>query len=133
MKPDATNTIIIVLFILVIVIPAALYASHVLNPGESPRITDYCSANGYLEVYPCADGSFQAIRENYTEGFSIIRKDGSRLDCPFTLPQYQEGECRTYTTAGMCGGENLCGLGNSCVSDLDCAGECINWTCSWLR
>jgi hypothetical protein len=130
MKPDAAGIAVLALIIIVVVIPAALYISHVLNPYATPRITDYCNANGYREVFACADGSFQTIREDYTEGFSIVRPDGSRLDCPFTLPQFQEGECRDYTVQGMCGGENLCESGNPCVSDLDCPGECVNWTCS---
>jgi hypothetical protein len=132
MKLDLTNLIIIALVIVVIVLPASLYAYSHLQDGRTPSISDYCGANGYLEVFPCTDGSFQAIREEYTEGFSIIKKDGSRLDCPFTLPQYQEGECRGYTTAGTCGyAGNICGMQDACVSDIDCPGEkCVNWTCS---
>ncbi len=130
MKFNFTNMAIIALVAVVVIIPAGLYLSEYLN-DETPSITDYCNTNGFREVYPCTDGSFQAIRDDYTEGFSIIRTDGSRLDCPFTLPQYQEGECRDYTTSGMCGGDNLCEIANSCVSDMDCTDqECINWSCS---
>ncbi len=130
MKVDFTLIIVIVLAVVVFAVPAGLYAMEQLR-DKTPVITDYCSANGFLEVYPCIDGSFQAIRESYSEGFRIVRPDGTGFDCPFTLPQYQVGECAEYTTGGMCGYmDNICGNNNACVSDLDCAGECINWSCS---
>ena len=129
MKLDFTTVAILALVVVVIAVPAVLYAANLLSPDQRPSISSYCSANGYLEVYPCIDGAFQAIREDYTEGFSIVKSDGSLLECPFTLPQYQTGECADYTTAGMCGGQNLCGIDGSCVSDLDCEGKCVNWTC----
>ncbi len=130
MKLDTTTIAIIVFAIIVIAIPAGLYAADQLS-DKTPRIADFCNANGYWRVDPCIDGSFQAIKEPYTEGFSIVRPDGSGFSCPFTLPQYQVGECIDYTTGGACGYMgNICEENNACVSDLDCAGECINWSCS---
>jgi hypothetical protein len=107
MKFDLTNTVIIVLVVIAIVLPASLYAYEYLYES-APKISDYCNTNGFREVFNCTDGSFQAIREKYTEGFRIVKADGSHFDCPFTLPQYQEGECSTYTINQMCGGDNLC-------------------------
>ncbi|UCD02799.1 MAG: hypothetical protein JSV63_03375 [Candidatus Aenigmatarchaeota archaeon] len=130
MKFDLTNTAIIVLVAIVIVIPASLYAYYYIEQRQPPSISDYCGANGFREVFPCTDGSFQSIRDVYAEGFRIVKTDGSYIDCPFTLPQYQEGECRTYTTQQLCGGDDLCAIEGSCVSDLDCAGECADWACS---
>lgn len=130
MKIDSTTVIIISLAVIVFAIPAGLYVHEQLK-DDTPRITDYCNTNGYLEVYPCIDGSFQAIKQNYTDGFSIVKPDGSGISCPFTLPQYQVGECAEYTTGGMCGQMgNICEDNNACVSDLDCAGECVNWSCA---
>lgn len=130
MKFNFTNIVIIALVAVVVIIPAGLYVSEYLG-DKTPSITDYCNTNGFREVYPCTDGSFQAIREVYTEGFRIVKPDGTGFECPFTLPQYQVGECREYTTAGTCGYTgNICEDNNACVSDLDCPGECLNWTCS---
>jgi len=130
MKPDLTNGMLIALLILVVIVPAALYLADYAESHNPISMKDYCNASGFEEVFPCADGSFQAIRQNYTEGFRIVKPDGSMVDCPFTLPQYQAGECAEYTTAGMCGGQNLCAIENSCVRDADCRGTCMNWTCS---
>jgi len=130
MKMSLTNIIIAALVAVVVVVPAALYISDYAKSHKALSMDDYCSANGFEEVFPCIDGSFQSIRANYTEGFRIVKPDDSTLDCPFTLPQYQVGECAEYTTAGMCGGDNLCEKSNSCVRDADCSGKCLNWTCS---
>jgi hypothetical protein len=129
MKPDLTNIIILALVTIVIVLPASLYAYNYLHESAPPSISDYCRANGYREVFPCADGSFKAIRDDYTEGFSQVMPDGRRVDYPFTLPQYQEGECRDFVVQGFCEDRDICLEDNSCVSDLDCTGECVNWTC----
>ncbi len=134
MKLDLTNTLIIALVVIVVIVPTGLYVYDYIA-GEEPKMTEYCNANGYKEVYPCRDGSFQSIREVYTEGFRIVKVNGRTLDCPFTLPQYQQGECAEYTTAGMCGYTgDICGNEGACVSDADCHGlECVNWTCSEVK
>ncbi len=132
MKEKVTYILIAALVVVVVAIPAYMYATDVLS-GDTITKADYCGANGYLEVYPCTDGSFQAIHENYSDGFRIVKPDGSTLDCPFTLPQYQEGECIDYTTAGTCGYMgNICESEDSCVSDVDCAAgsRCTDWQCA---
>ncbi len=129
MKMNPTNLIIIALVIVVIALPAYLYLTDALY-GRMPSLSEYCRANGYREVFPCKDGSFKAIRENYVEGFSQVFPNGSRVDCPFTLPEYQRDQCRDFVVPGFCSPQDICGLDNSCVSDLDCPGRCVNWTCS---
>ncbi|MFH0956682.1 MAG: hypothetical protein V1813_02355 [Candidatus Aenigmatarchaeota archaeon] len=131
-KDVSTYVAIAALFVIVVAIPAWMYFSE--NPlfRGPPSIRDYCGENGYYDVYPCVDGSFQAVKEDLAEGFTIVRPDGSTLDCPFTFPQYQQGECIDYTTNGTCGYMgNICGKENACVSGADCeAGKtCGNWTC----
>jgi hypothetical protein len=131
-KDRFTYAAIFALLFIVAAIPAWMYASENLF-RKPPSIRDYCGANGFLDVYPCRDGSFQAVRENYTEGFTIVRPDGSRFPCPFTLPQYQQGDCIEYSTGGMCGYMgDICGRENPCVSGADCSGgkTCGNWTCA---
>jgi hypothetical protein len=132
MKNAFTYVAIAALLIIVLAIPAWMYFSDSFPLPGPPSISDYCEANGYYDVYPCSDGSFQAVRENYTEGFTIVRPDGSSFSCPFTLPQYQQGDCIDYTTAGMCGYMgNICGKDGACVSGADCGSgkTCGNWTC----
>jgi hypothetical protein len=130
-KDPLTYVAIAALLVIVLAIPAWMYASENLLK-KPPSISDYCGANGYYDVYPCRDGSFQAIRENYTEGFTIVRPDGSSFPCPFTLPEYQEGDCIDYTVNGTCGYMgNICGIEGACLSDADCdeGVSCGNWTC----
>ena len=130
MKFNLINTILLALVVIVVVLPASLYAYNYLQENMPPSMSDYCRANGFREVFGCDDGSFKAIRENYVEGFSQVMPDGRRVDCPFTLPQYQEGECGDFVVQGFCESRDICGVENSCVSGIDCPGECINWTCA---
>lgn len=130
-KDTLTYAAIAALLFIVVAIPVWMYASENLL-RRPPSINDYCGANGYYDVYPCLDGSFQAVRSDFTEGFTIVRPDGSSFPCPFTLPQYQAGDCIEYTTGGMCGYiGNICAKEGACLSDADCADgmECGNWTC----
>ena len=78
------------------------------------------------------DGSFKAIRENFAEGFRQVQPDGSFKDCPFTLPQYQEGECLDYVVPGFCTDDDICTYENPCLSAVDCpfGHACIDWQCS---
>jgi hypothetical protein len=130
-KDVMTYAAIGALLLIVLAIPAWMYISENV-PKKPPSLSDYCAANGFFDVYPCMDGSFQAVRENFTEGFTIVRPDGSSFSCPFTLPQYQEGDCIDYTTNGTCGYiGNICAKDGACLSNADCAPgkSCGNWTC----
>lgn len=131
-RDTLTYAAIAALLAIVVAIPAWMYVSENLF-RKPPSIKDYCGANGYYDVYPCMDGSFQAVRNDFTEGFTIVRPDGSKLACPFTLPQYQEGGCMDYTANGTCGYMgNVCGKEGACLSDADCADgkKCADWACS---
>jgi hypothetical protein len=131
MKPGTTHLLIAALLVIVVAIPVALYTQENFFPDNSPTLGDYCGSAEFREVFGCVDGSFQTIRENYTEGFRIVMPDGSGFDCPFTLPQYQVGQCKDYTS-GQCSGEDLCATEGACVSDKDCplGSTCTDWRCS---
>ena len=132
MKDKFTAAVIVVLVLIVGVIPFSLYVLENYSPGEPQSVKDYCRANGFREVFGCNDGSFKAIRENFAEGFRQVQPDGSFKDCPFTLPQYQEGECLDYVVPGFCTDDDICTYENPCLSAVDCpfGHACIDWQCS---
>jgi hypothetical protein len=130
-KDRMTYAVIGALLLVVVVIPLVMFLSENILPPEPQSIKDYCRANGFREVFGCDDGSFKAIRERFGEGFRQVYPDGTYYDCPFTLPEYQEGECKDFVVPGFCTDDDICLDENSCLSDIDCGNgeKCIGWKC----